>query len=78
MSISIYAESYPKFLILERGIETDIYVGGSSIAKIQYSFEIDLDTGIIIFYNRSFTQSIQVFGENATPFEYKRIRKVLV
>jgi hypothetical protein len=63
---------------LGRGIEADIYVEGSSIAKIQCSFEIDLDTGVVMLYDRSFAQSTQVYGENATPFEHERVRKVLV
>jgi hypothetical protein len=63
---------------LGRGIEADIYVEGSSIAKTQCSFEIDIDTGVVMFCDRSFAKSTQVFGENATPFEHERIRQVLV
>ena len=63
---------------LGRGIEADIYVEGSSIAKVQCSFEIDLDTGVVMFYDRSHGCTTQVSGENATPFEHGRVRKVLV
>jgi hypothetical protein len=31
-----------------------------------------------MLYDRSFAKSSQVFGENATPFEYERGHKVLV
>jgi hypothetical protein len=63
---------------LGRCVEADIYVEGSSIAKVQCSFKIDLDTGVIMFYNRSYGRTTQVSGENATPFEHERIWKVLV
>ncbi|KAI4119822.1 MAG: hypothetical protein LQ338_007227, partial [Usnochroma carphineum] len=63
---------------LGRGIDADIYVEGSSIAKIQCSFEMDLDTGVVMFCDRSFFKSTQVFGKNAMPFEHERIRQVLV
>jgi hypothetical protein len=74
----IRGKSSKTLTTLGRGVDADIYVEGSSIAKVQCSFEIDLDTGVIIFYDRSFVKSSQVFGENATPFEYKHSRKVLV
>ncbi|KAI1292605.1 hypothetical protein F5Y03DRAFT_18937 [Xylaria venustula] len=61
------------------GRNADIIVGGSSIAKVQCSFEIDpYNTNIVMFYDRSHSLSTQVFGENATPFEYERPRKVVV
>lgn len=64
---------------LGRGVDADIYVEGSGISRIQCSFEIDLDTGVVMLYDRSFANSTQVFGENATPFERERDqRKVLV
>ena len=65
--------------VIGRGIDADIYVEGSDIAKIQCSFEIDLEAGIVMLYDRSFAKSTQVFGENAMPFERGRNeRKVLV
>lgn len=62
---------------LGRG-NADIFVEGSSIAKIQCSFEIEATSGAIMLYDRSHAQTTQVFGDNATPFEYGRLRKVLV
>ncbi|PGH29545.1 serine/threonine protein kinase [[Emmonsia] crescens] len=62
---------------LGRG-DTDIFMSGSSISKIQCSFEIDTDTNVIMFYDRSHSQTTQVFGDNAMPFEYGRVRKVVV
>ncbi|KAF2179939.1 kinase-like protein [Zopfia rhizophila CBS 207.26] len=62
---------------LGRG-DADIFVEGSSIAKIQCSFEIDLNTNIVMLYDRSHGQTTQVFGENATPFQHGRLRKVVV
>ncbi|KAI1428209.1 kinase-like protein [Xylaria sp. FL1777] len=60
------------------GRDGDIIVGGASIAKIQCSFEINRDTNVVMFYDRSHTQSSQVFGPFAIPFEYGRTRKVVV
>jgi len=65
------------FATLGRG-DADIFVEGSSIAKIQCSFEIDVDTNAIMLYDRSHGQTTQVSGENATPFDYGRLRKVVV
>ncbi|KAG5801200.1 hypothetical protein H9Q71_014218 [Fusarium xylarioides] len=56
----------------------DVFIEGSSIAKVQCSFEIDPNTDVVMFYDRSHSLSSQVFGENATPFEYGRPRKVVV
>jgi len=64
--------------IIGRGVEADISVEGSTIAKVQCSFEIDLDTGVVMFYDRSHSCTTQVSGDNAKPFEYGRVRKVLV
>jgi hypothetical protein len=60
------------------GRNGDVFVEGSSIAKVQCSFEVDSNTDIVMFYDRSHSLSTQVFGENATPFEYGRPRKVVV
>ena len=58
--------------------DTDIFVEGSSIAKIQCSFEIIPATNVIMLYDRSHGQTTQVFGENSMPFENGRLRKVVV
>lgn len=64
---------------LGRGVDVDIYVEGSGIARVQCSFEIDLDNGVVMLYDRSFASSTQVFGANAIPFERERDeRKILV
>jgi hypothetical protein len=75
----IRGKSSTTLATLGRGVDADIYVEGSSIAKIQCSFEIDLDTGVVMLYDRSFANSTQVSGENAMLFERERDeRKVLV
>jgi hypothetical protein len=74
----IRGKSSTTLATLGRGVEADIYVEGSGIAKVQCSFEMDLHTGVVMFYDRSHGCTTQVFGENATPFEYGRVRKVLV
>lgn len=70
----------PKTLAtLGRGPEADIYVEGPKISRIQCSFEINSDTGVIMFYDRSTACTSQVYGANATPFEHGRVpRRILV
>lgn len=60
------------------GRNGDIELEGSSIAKTQCSFEIDLETKVVMFYDRSHSQTSKVFGQGAIPFEYGRPRKVVV
>ncbi|TGJ88657.1 hypothetical protein E0Z10_g5 [Xylaria hypoxylon] len=60
------------------GRNADIFVPGTTISKVQCSFEIDPVTNIIMFYDRSHNRSTQVSGKNAKPFEYGRPRKVVV
>lgn len=58
----------------------DIYLQSNSIARTHCSFEIDdLNTGIIMFYDRSHKHNTQISGEEGRPFEKGRSpRKVLV
>ncbi|KAK5080222.1 hypothetical protein LTR05_008735 [Lithohypha guttulata] len=62
---------------LGRG-NADVFVPGSSISKIQCSFELDLDTKVVMLYDRSHGQTTQVSGVHSTPFEHGRARKILV
>lgn len=78
VGFQIRGKSSTTLASLGRGVEADIYVEGSSIAKAQCSFEIDSDTGVIMFFDRSHGCTTQVSGENAMQFEHERIRKVLV
>jgi hypothetical protein len=57
----IHGKSSTTLATLGRGIEADIYVEGSNIAKVQCSFEIDLDTGVVMFFDRSHGCTTQVF-----------------
>ena len=58
----------------------DIYLRSNSIARTHCSFEIDdLNTGIVMFYDRSHKHNTQISGEEGRPFENGRSpRKVLV
>lgn len=73
----IHSQSHNTLATLGRG-GTDIIVEGSLISRIQCSFELDPDSGLIVLYDRSHGQSTQVFGEHATPFELDRNRRVVV
>lgn len=64
----------------------DILVEGASISKMQCSFELNRETGVIMFYDRSHGQTCQVFAAedskksatSTTPFQHGRVRRVVV
>lgn len=58
--------------------DSDITLQGASISRFQCSFEINPSTGVIMLYDRSNSQTTQVFGENACKFETGRLRRVVV
>ena len=78
LSTSVFTSAVNHLQPLQHYVEADIYVEGFSIAKIQCSFEIDLDAGVVMFFDRSHGCTTRVSGENATPFEHGRVQKVLV
>ncbi|EXF86240.1 hypothetical protein CFIO01_02299 [Colletotrichum fioriniae PJ7] len=63
--------------ILGRG-DVDICIPGSTISKTQCSFEINPDTDVVMFFDRSHGRTSQVWGETCFPFEFGRPRKVVV
>lgn len=77
VGFNIRSQSYGTLITLSRG-DTDIFVECSSISRVQCSFEIDLETNVIILYDRSQSQTTQVFGGNAILFEHGRLCKVVV
>ena len=78
VGFQLHGKSSTTLATLGRSVEADIYLEGSSISRIQCSFEIDLNTGIVMFYDRSHGCTTQVSGENTIPFEYGRTRRVVV
>ena len=58
--------------------DTDIRLHCPSISKLQCSFEIDLDTNVIMLYDRSFQGSTHVYGDKVAPFLYGHKRRVVV
>ncbi|KAH8726459.1 kinase-like domain-containing protein [Phaeosphaeriaceae sp. PMI808] len=63
---------------LGRGSDADIYIACPSISRIQCSFEVDPQTCVIMFHDRSRTHTSHVSGPNAMPFEPGRPRKIVV
>ncbi|KAI4289210.1 MAG: hypothetical protein L6R35_001519 [Caloplaca aegaea] len=62
---------------LGRGDAADIFVDGSSVSRIQCSFEINLDSKVIMLVDRSSAQTTQVYKGDApnsevAPFEHGR------
>jgi hypothetical protein len=60
------------------GRNGDIFVEGSVFSRIQCSFEIDPVSNVVMFYDRSHSQTCAFHGNDATPFRYGFPRKVLV
>ena len=66
---------------LGRGFSNDIYRAGSSISRFQCCFKFDLITGVVMLHDMSPEGTTQVYGDETTdslPFEYGRVRKVVV
>ncbi|KAL8669344.1 MAG: hypothetical protein Q9168_006060 [Polycauliona sp. 1 TL-2023] len=66
--------------VIGRGGDVDIYIEGSSMSKVQCSFELDLDTKVVMLFDRSTAHTTQVYGESSTPFQHERLlpRKVVI
>ncbi|ERT00366.1 serine/threonine protein kinase [Sporothrix schenckii ATCC 58251] len=60
------------------GRDGDIYIPDENISRVHCSFELDADTGIVMLYDRSNSQTTQTVGNDAFPFEFGRPRKVVV
>lgn len=71
------SESPDTLATLGRG-NTDIFMAGLNISKLQCSFEINLDSNAIMLYDRSHGHTTEVFGEDAIPFDHGRPRKIVV
>lgn len=73
-------DEYHTLARIGRGDNVDIYVGGPTISKFQCSFEVNLDTKVVMLFDRSSAHTTQVDGYHATPFQHWRPppRKVVV
>lgn len=56
----------------------DILIEGSLMAKIQCSFEMNRETGVVMFYDRSHKRSSMVGGQNVVQFEDDRPRRIVI
>ncbi|KAG5289215.1 CAMK family protein kinase [Histoplasma ohiense] len=80
IGLNVRSKSCNTLATLGRG-DVDVYVAGSSISKIQCSFERDPKTNVVMLFDRSHSQTTRVFGgddDESMPFEYGRLRKVVV
>lgn len=79
LDVGFHINSSPSITLATLGRhKTDIFIEITSIARLQCSFEINLDSKVVMLYDRSNRESTQVSGDNATPFEYSRLRRVVV
>ncbi|PVH93669.1 kinase-like protein [Periconia macrospinosa] len=79
LNIGFQIGSKSSYTLATIGRTGDITVEGSSISRIQCSFEIHKDTEEIFLYDRSSSWSTQTFGPKALPFELERPdRRVVV
>ncbi|KAI1908856.1 hypothetical protein LOZ12_005098 [Ophidiomyces ophidiicola] len=56
----------------------DITVDGSSISRMQCSFEVHNESGVVLLYDRSHSMTTQVSGSKTVQFESGRSRRVVV
>ncbi|OJD18624.1 serine/threonine protein kinase [Emergomyces pasteurianus Ep9510] len=73
----ICSKSPTTLATLGRG-DCDVIISDSEISRLQCSFEIHKDTHVVMLYDRSYYHTTQVFGNDATPFELGRDRKVVI
>ncbi|KAI1970586.1 hypothetical protein LOZ53_006011 [Ophidiomyces ophidiicola] len=73
----IESSSYCTLATLGRS-GADITVDGSSISRIQCSFEVHHESGVILLYDRSHSMTTQVFGKHIAQFEAGRSRQAVV
>ena len=78
IEVGFHIKSSSRCTLATIGRNGDITVEESSISRIQCSFEIHEEFGTVILYDRSNSQTTQVFGTNRTPFEPGRIRRIAV
>ena len=67
-----------KAIVATIGRNGDVVVANAQVGRIQCAFEINLESKVIMFSDRSFDQSSQVFGQGAVPFVEGRTRTVVV
>jgi len=78
LNIGFQIGSKSSYTLATIGRTGDITVEGSSISRIQCSFEIHKDTEEIFLYDRSSSWSTQTFGPSALPFELERPNRRVV
>lgn len=78
LDIGFHVHSKSANILATLGRNGDITLQGSSIAKIQCHFEINLESNVVLLCDKSTYHTTQVYGKNAVPFEYGRPRLVVV
>ncbi|KAI9803888.1 MAG: hypothetical protein M1825_001768 [Sarcosagium campestre] len=58
--------------------DCEITVTGRNISRLQCSFQIDLDSGVVMLCDRSNNQTTQPFGDTAVPFKEGCPRRIVV
>lgn len=56
----------------------DVYIEGAIFAKIQCSLEVHPVSNMIMFFDQSQSQTCQIGGKSAMPFESDRPRRMVV
>lgn len=75
---NVRSKSRGTLAALGRGSDVDVFIEGSSIAKIQCSFKIDIDSKVVMLYDRSNGGTTQVYGDRVVPYEQGCSRRVVV
>ncbi|EGC45562.1 CAMK family protein kinase [Histoplasma capsulatum var. duboisii H88] len=79
LDIGFHVQSSTRYTLATLGRSgADITVDGPSISRIQCSFETHAESDVVMLYDRSNSQTTEVFGVGCVPFEPGRRRRVVV
>ncbi|KLJ06258.1 hypothetical protein EMPG_09293 [Blastomyces silverae] len=79
LDIGFHIQSIARYTLATLGRSgADITVDGPSISRIQCSFEVHAENDAVMLYDRSNSQTTEVYGLGCVPFEPGRRRRVVV
>ncbi|KAG5295752.1 CAMK family protein kinase [Histoplasma capsulatum G186AR] len=79
LDIGFHVQSSTRYTLATLGRSgADITVDGPSISRIQCSFETHAESDVVMLYDRSNSQTTEVFGVGCVPFEPGRRRRIVV
>lgn len=69
LDVGLNIRSRSSYTLATLGRNADIVIEGSSISRVQCSFEIQPESRRIMLFDHSNSQTTQCFGDDAIPFD---------